>query len=138
MSKTRNNAIGLFDPAKRIEKKLKGAFTDEKKLRQGDPGRPEICNVFTIHRAVTPSETVERIERECQSGALGCGECKQVCAESIQRELDPIRERAEELNRDRAEVLRVLARGAERARSVAQGTLTEVRRRMGLTTRSMR
>jgi len=138
MSKTRNNAIGLFDSAKTVEKKLKGAFTDEKKLRQGDPGRPEICNVFTIHKAVTPSETVERVERECQSGALGCGECKRVCTESIQRELGPVRERALDLSGDRNEVLRVLRRGAERARSVAQDTLTEVRRRMGLTTRSMR
>jgi tryptophanyl-tRNA synthetase len=138
MSKTRGNAIGLFDPAKVIEKKLKGAFTDERKLRQGDPGRPEICNVFSIHGAVTSSETVDRIERECRSGELGCGTCKQLCTESIQRELAPIRERAEELSRDRSRVLRVLGRGGERARSVAQETLTDVRRKMGLTTRSMR
>ena len=137
MSKTKNNTIGLFEPPKSVEKKLKGAFTDELKLRQGDPGRPEICNIFTIHKAVTPAETVERIDRECRTGELGCGDCKRLCSEAVLHELNPIRERAEELRQDRRRVLDVLGAGAERARAIADGTMRDVRKKMGLTTRSM-
>jgi len=138
MSKTRNNTIGLFESPKQVDKKLKGAFTDEQKLRQGDPGRPEVCNVFTIHKALTDPDSVEEIDRDCRSGKLGCGDCKRLCSESMLRELNPIRERGEELRRDRGRVVRVLEAGAERARDIAQRTLGDVRKKMGLTTSRMR
>ncbi len=137
MSKTRNNTIGLFEAPQRVQKKLRGAFTDERKLRQGDPGRPEICNVFAIHRAVTEAERLGELERDCRSGQLGCGDCKQVCSESLLAELTPIRERADELRKERKQVLDALVSGAERARAIARATLGDVRKKMGLTTRSM-
>lgn len=137
MSKSRNNTIDLFEPSKQVEKKLKGAFTDEQKLRLGDPGRPELCNVFTIHGAVTDADTVARIDRDCRSGALGCGECKKLAAESLLRELDPIRARAEELKAHPKRVLEVLHAGAARARGIAAETMAAVRDKMGLTTRAL-
>lgn len=137
MSKTRGNTINLFDDARTVEKKLKGAFTDERKLRRGDPGRPEVCNVFTIHRALTDAARVEEIDRDCRSGALGCGECKQVCVTSVLAELEPIRARALELKADRPRVVDALRDGAERARQVARATMEDVRRAMGLGSRGL-
>jgi tryptophanyl-tRNA synthetase len=134
MSKSLGNTIGLLDAPQVIEKKIKGAFTDPLKLKMGDPGRPEICNIFTIHKAVSTAAQVAEIEPNCRSGALGCGECKKRLLEGLQAELAPVRERAVELRADRRRVLRVLQEGGERARGIAEGTLKEVRSAMGLTT----
>jgi tryptophanyl-tRNA synthetase len=132
MSKSRGNAISLFEDEKSIEKKLKSAFTDELKLRQGDPGRPEICNIYTLHQAVTPADKQEEIARECRSGALGCGDCKKCLNENLLADLGPMRERAAQLRREPEQVLHVLQQGAERARAIAANTIDDVRRGMGL------
>jgi tryptophanyl-tRNA synthetase len=133
MSKTRGNAIDIFEEPKALEKKLKGAFTDPQKLKLGDPGHPEICNIFTIHKAATPAEQVVEIERDCRSGALGCGECKMRLLASLRRDLDPIRERAAELRADPGRVLKVLDQGRTRAKELARTTMQEVHAALGLT-----
>ena len=137
MSKSRGNTISLFDEPAVIHKKLKGAFTDELKLRRGDPGRPEVCNVFTIHCAVTEADEVDRIERDCRSGALGCGECKERLGQRLVAELDPIRQRASELRGDRARVIEALRAGGARCQLLAEATMAEVRAAMGMSTRDM-
>jgi len=137
MSKTRGNAIELFDEPKVIEKKLKGAFTDPLKLRLGDPGRPEICNVFTMHRALQDEATLAEIDRTCRSGELPCGECKLRLRDVMLRELAPVQERGKALKAEPKRVLQVLQNGAERARTLANDTLSEVRHAMGLTSREM-
>jgi tryptophanyl-tRNA synthetase len=134
MSKTRGNAIGMFDAPEVMRKKLKGAFTDPQKLRRGDPGRPEICNVYTMHRAFSPAERIPEVEAGCRSGALGCGDCKMLLADGMVAELNPIRERANELRAEPKRVLRVLQDGAARARELAGATMSDVRKAMGLTT----
>jgi len=134
MSKSLGNTIDVLDPAAVVEKKLRGAFTDPQKLRLGDPGRPEICNVFTMHRGFTPEDVRETIDRDCRTGALSCGDCKKLLATRMNDELEPIRERAAELRADRKRVLNVLQDGAARARTLAESTMTEVRSVMGLTT----
>lgn len=132
MSKSLGNSIDLFDAPKDVEKKLKGAFTDPEKLRKGDPGNPSICNVFTLHTALTPADAVEAIDRDCRSGALGCGDCKKRLTEAMNAELAPIRERAESLRKNPKRVLDVLQAGAERARGIAESTMRDVRRAMGM------
>jgi tryptophanyl-tRNA synthetase len=132
MSTTRGNSIGLFDPPAVIEKKLKGAFTDPDKLRKGDPGRPEICNVFTMHTALSASTAVADIDRDCRSGALGCGDCKLRLKDAMVRALEPVQARGAELRAHPKRVLDVLSQGKERARTIAEGTLSEVHRAMGL------
>jgi len=138
MSKTRGNAIELFDEPRVVEKKLKGAFTDPLKLRLGDPGRPEICNVFTMHRALQTEAVLGEIERDCRSGALSCGDCKLRLRDVMLAELAPVRERGNALKADPKRVLTVLQNGAEHARSIADRTLVEVRHAMGLTSREIR
>jgi tryptophanyl-tRNA synthetase len=137
MSKSRGNTIDLFDEPKVIEKKLKGAFTDPDKLRLGDPGRPEICNVFTMHRALTPEPALLEIDRDCRSGALPCGTCKMRLKDVMVEALAPVREKGAELRAEPKRVLKVLQDGAEQARSIARGTLAEVHAAMGLTSRGM-
>jgi tryptophanyl-tRNA synthetase len=132
MSKSKNNTIDLFDPPKTVEKKLKGAFTDPQKLRLGDPGRPEICNIFTMHRALSNPEAVKDVEVNCRSGALSCGECKMRLCTTMLAELNPMRERAEALRANPKRVLEVLGDGASRARGLAHETMRDVRRAMGL------
>ena len=137
MSKSRGNTISLFDEPALIEKKLKGAFTDEQKLRRGDPGRPEVCNVFTMHLAVVAADETVAIERDCRSGALGCGDCKKRLSQVLIDEFAPIQARAADLRANRGEVLDALRAGAARARELAEATMTEVRDAMGMTTRAL-
>ncbi len=132
MSKSRGNAVGLFEPPKQIEKKLKGAFTDPEKLRQGDPGRPEICNIYTMHNAVTPQDAVGEIGVRCRSGELGCGDCKKALVQNLMTELGPVRENAERLRGEPKKVLDVLQAGAARARGIASETMKDVRSAMGV------
>jgi tryptophanyl-tRNA synthetase len=132
MSKSRGNDIGLLDDDATILKKLKGAFTDPQRLRRDDPGRPELCNIFTMHKAVSPKETIEHVDRSCRTAAFGCGDCKQLLAQNLSEHLTPIRVRARELSEKPAEVLDGLADGARRCRALATETMREVRERMGL------
>ncbi len=93
MSKSKGNSIALFDPPDVFWKKLRGAFTDPQRLRLSDPGRPEVCNVFTMHKAVSPEETVSEVHARCTTAAWGCVECKKVMFEHFDRELEPLRAR---------------------------------------------
>ena len=132
MSKSRGNGFGLFETPKQIERKLKGAFTDPEKLRLGDPGHPEICNVYTMHSALTPDDQLQDILARCRTGELGCGECKSLLAKHTLEELAPIRENAEKLRAEPKRVLEVLEHGASRARGIAQETMKDVREAMGI------
>jgi tryptophanyl-tRNA synthetase len=132
MSKSRGNAVSLFESPASIEKKIKSAFTDPDKLRKGDPGNPSICNIYTIHGAVSPSEKLTEIDQSCRAGTLGCGDCKKWLVEQLDGELTPLRRKADELRREPGRVLQVLQTGAEAARSIARDTLVDVRRAMGL------
>ena len=132
MSKSLDNHIGVLWDRERIWGRLRGAFTDPQRLRRDDPGRPEVCNVFTMHKALTPTDRVAEIDAACRSAEIGCVECKEVLAESLERELAPIRARAEELRAEPARVRRALEAGAERCRALARETLDEAREALGL------
>lgn len=137
MSKSAGNTVDLFDSPRDVEKKIKGAFTDPQKLKRGDPGRPEICNIFTLHRAVSSSSEQAEIDATCRSGELGCGDCKARLCKNLENELRPLRERAAELRVNPARVLGALRDGAARARAIAEATMGEVRAAMGLTTQAI-
>jgi tryptophanyl-tRNA synthetase len=87
-----------------------------------------------MHTALSPAARVAEIERDCRSGALGCGDCKKMLSEVMLAELGPVREQALELRGDRKRVLNVLRDGGAKARGVAEATMREVRSVMGLTT----
>ena len=132
MSKSLGNHIGLLETDAEIDKKLRGAFTDPQRLRRTDPGRPEVCNIFTLHGALTAAATVQQIDRDCRSAALGCGDCKKLLGGSLSERLTPIRDKYADLGRHPDQVLGILEAGGKRCREIAAGTMAEVRRRMGL------
>jgi tryptophanyl-tRNA synthetase len=132
MSKSRGNEIGLLDPPDVVRKKLAPAKTDEKRKRRQDPGEPNDCNVYSLHRHVTPPEKWPYIETGCRTAAIGCLDCKGILAESIEAIARPIRERAAALDADPGSVDRVLEEGAERAGAIARDTLREVQQKVGL------
>ncbi|HEX7248261.1 MAG TPA: tryptophan--tRNA ligase [Actinomycetota bacterium] len=131
MSKSLDNAIWVRDEPDAIRASVRSFVTDPQKVRRGDPGRPEICPVFALHRRFSP-ERVDEVEAGCRSGALGCVDCKTLLADHIIETFRPYRERRAELAADPGLVDRVLAAGAERARPVARATLDAVRKAMRL------
>ena len=131
MSKSLNNTIGLLESPEEIWNKLRPAVTDPKRIKRTDPGTPEVCNIYHIHKAFTPPATVEHVATQCTTAGWGCIDCKRVLLENMERELTPIRRRAEELRGDRAQVDAALAAGATRCRELASDTMRGVRERMG-------
>jgi tryptophanyl-tRNA synthetase len=131
MSKSMGNVILLSDAPDVIAKKVRTAITDPEKIRMGDPGHPDICNVFAYHMRFNPG-AVSEIEDDCRSGKLGCVACKSTCAKVIAEYLSPMRERRSEIEQDQARVQGILGDGAERAREAAGSTLELVRKAMRL------
>jgi tryptophanyl-tRNA synthetase len=131
MSKSMNNTIGLLEPPEEVWKKLRPAVTDPKRIKRTDPGTPEVCNIYHLHKAFSPPETVEHVAVQCSTAGWGCIDCKRVLFESMEKELVPIRRRAEELRRDPSKVDAVLAAGATHCRALATETMRGVRERMG-------
>lgn len=136
MSKSLGNTVGLLDSPEEIWKKIRGAMTDPARVTRHDPGNPDICNVYTLHKYFSPPETVAEVAVNCRGAKWGCIDCKRVLADNMAKTLAPIRERAAGLDADPAAVDRILAEGAERARGEARKTLGEVRERMGFLPRS--
>ena len=131
MSKSLNNTILLADDSETVKSKLKKAVTDPLKVRKGDPGRPEICLVFSYHSKFNPDET-EEIALGCKSGELGCFDCKMKCSEKISSFLSPIIEKRKYYENNIDEVKDILSDGEKRGRLTAEETMNEVRNKMKL------
>jgi tryptophanyl-tRNA synthetase len=131
MSKSMGNTIGLLESPAEIWAKLRPAVTDPKRIRKTDPGTPEVCNIYHLHKAFSPPETVEHVALQCSTAGWGCIDCKKVLAESMERELVPIRARAEVIRAEPARLDDALASGAAHCRGMARETMREVRQRMG-------
>jgi tryptophanyl-tRNA synthetase len=130
MSKSLGNTILLADPPEEIKRKLRTAVTDPQKVRRNDPGRPDICLVFTYHKRFTPAGVAE-IRAGCESGSLGCVDCKLRCADSIIGELAPVLERRRHYEARPDEVKQIIADGNARAQTIAAQTMDEVHQAMG-------
>jgi tryptophanyl-tRNA synthetase len=131
MSKSYDNAIYIGDDEATTTEKVRGMLTDPQKIRRGDPGRPEICPLFALWRFVNPHK-VDGIAAACRSGALGCVQDKTDFAEALNAYLRPVRERYAVYRNDPALVERIIADGTTRAREIAAGVLTDVKRAMKL------
>ena len=132
MSKSLGNTIGLLETPEEIWAKLRPAVTDPARQKRTDPGTPEICNIYHLHKAFSPPTLVETVAVNCRTAGWGCIDCKKALAGSIEQELVPIRRRAEEI-RNRPQIVdEALAAGAERCRGMARQTMGDVKERMGL------
>ncbi|MDX9924709.1 MAG: tryptophan--tRNA ligase [Ignavibacteriaceae bacterium] len=131
MSKSLNNTILLSDEPEIVNAKMKKAVTDVLKVRRNDPGRPEICLVFTYHQKFNPTE-VDEIAANCRSGALGCVECKAKCSAKINEFLAPIIDRRKYYESNLDLVKDILVNGEKIAHQTAHETMVEVRTKMKL------
>lgn len=131
MSKSYNNCIYLKDSADEIKNKVKTMFTDPTRIHKSDPGHPETCPVFMYHR-IFNKEKEEQIKKECKGAIRGCVDCKKELGEVLPEYLKEIREKREELSKNRDYLWKILKNGSEKAREVAVKTLKEVKIKTGL------
>src|SRR5687767_7029926 len=132
MSKSMGNTVGLLEEPPSIWGKLRPAVTDPARVRKTDPGTPEVCNIYHLHRAFSAPDVVAHVATQCRSAGWGCIECKKVLFENMNTELTPIRSRAGELRATPGQVEQVIGDGAAHARRVAGETMRDVKDRMGL------
>jgi tryptophanyl-tRNA synthetase len=131
MSKSLDNHIELSATPEETRARVATAFTDPQRLRRTDPGRPQLCNVYALHRYFNPDK-LEEVYQKCTTAEMGCVEDKQLLAEGINNALETFRERRRELVKKTGYVQDVLREGARSAQAIARETLAEVREKMGL------
>lgn len=129
MSKSFDNHLPIDATEKQTEKRIKSFFTDPKKLRQGDPGNPDKCPVFLLHRVYSDSPE-EEIAPDCRTGKLGCVDCKMKLVGNLNGALAPIRDKRTELCSKPDFVWDVLADGRDRASNRAKNVMEKVRKAM--------
>ncbi|MEX0992013.1 MAG: tryptophan--tRNA ligase [Actinomycetota bacterium] len=131
MSKSLENEIGLRDDPDTIRTKVRSFITDPKKVRKGDPGRPEICPIFTLHERFSP-DILEWTDENCRSGALGCVDCKTNLADRVIEQLTPFREKREALDATPEIADEVLEKGHQKVRPIVEDTYGAVKNAMHL------
>ncbi|MBL7141686.1 tryptophan--tRNA ligase [Patescibacteria group bacterium] len=124
--------LALSDSSKTIYKKLSTAVTDLARKRRTDPGTPGKCNLYSLHQLVSNKKDLAYISNGCQKAKIGCLECKKLLAENIFKELKPIQAKRKKLEKNPEKIKKILQQGADRARKIAQKTMTEVKKKMGL------
>ncbi len=132
MSKSLNNVITLRETDESIEKKLRRMPTDPARKRRKDPGNPEKCPVWEYHRIYSDKACQAWVQEGCRSASIGCLECKGPVIDAVLKELTPIRRLAENYDKDRSTVRKIISEGNENARDEARDTLQELRRAIGL------
>ncbi len=132
MSKSYGNAIFLSETAEETGKKIMSMVTDVQRPRRTDPGEPDRCVAFSLHRLYTPEEERARIVKECRGAEIGCVDCKKILARNVVAELAPFRERRQDLATQPELVEQVLAEGNRRAAAEATRTMQEVRKAIKL------
>ena len=132
MSKSLNNHIEIAATPDETIKRVKMMMTDPARKLRTDPGNPDICNVFTMHKIFSSADEVAMVDRECRRAGIGCVDCKMLYAKNLNNHLAPFRARRDELAKNSSYVQDVLDDGAKRASVIAEQTMTEVRQAVGL------
>jgi tryptophanyl-tRNA synthetase len=132
MSKSYGNTIGLREDPESVQKKLRAMQTDPARVRRTDPGEPEKCPVWDLHKIYSDAATQSWVQAGCRSAGIGCLDCKKPVIESVLKELSAIRERAREYEGNPELVRGIVTEGCERAREAARATMSEVREAVGL------
>ncbi|MCK9265897.1 tryptophan--tRNA ligase [bacterium] len=132
MSKSYGNAIFLKDSPEVIREKTSKMFTDPKRVYRKDPGHPETCPVFDYHKLFNDEKRVGEIKEECINAIIGCADCKKELGELLPIYLKEIREKRNELEKNKELLWQILRTGTEKARSLANKTIEEVKTKTGL------
>ena len=127
MSKSLNNHIELASTPEETTARVREMVTDPARMRRTDPGNPDVCNVYSMHKIFSPAEEVEMVNVECRRAGIGCVDCKKRLAANLNTHLEPFREKRAQLAACPDDVQDVLHDGGKRARLIAQKTIEEVR-----------
>ena len=130
MSKSYRNEIRLSDDPETIRKKIMPMVTDPARARRTDPGNPEVCPVFDLHKVFTGEKGREWVVEGCTTAGIGCANCKNHLLERMLPRIEPVSARRRELQQDPGQVKKVLQEGSTQARSIARQTMDEVRQAM--------
>jgi tryptophanyl-tRNA synthetase len=127
MSKSLNNHIELASTPEETTARVREMVTDPARVKRTDPGNPDVCNVYTMHKIFSPQTDVEMVNVECRRAGIGCVDCKKLLAKNLNGRLEPFRAKRAEFASKPGYVQDVLDDGAKRARTIAQQTMEEVR-----------
>ena len=132
MSKSLNNHIELASTPEETTSRVMQMVTDPQRQRRSDPGNPDICNVFSLHKVFSSTDDVAMVNTECRRAGIGCVQCKQLFGRNLNQGLEPFRARRAELSADPQMVWDVLADGQSRASALARQTIRDVKDAIGL------
>jgi tryptophanyl-tRNA synthetase len=132
MSKSYGNAIDLGEPGPSTTKKIMGMVTDPARKRRQDPGNPEVCGVFYLHKIYSDAETVAWVDPNCRTAGIGCVDCKKKLLERLAPDQERLRERREAILARPRDLDDLVEMGNRKARAVAERTMAEVRAAMKL------
>lgn len=132
MSKSLNNHIELAATPEETQQRVMQMVTDPARMRRTDPGNPDVCNVFTLHKYFSSAEEVAHINIECRRAGIGCVDCKKILAKNLNAHLSDFRERRAKLDKTPDMVWDILHDGASRAKVIAKATMAEVHAAIGL------
>jgi tryptophanyl-tRNA synthetase len=132
MSKSLDNHIELAATPEETLKRVMSMVTDPQRQRRTDPGRPEVCNVFSFHKIFSSPEEIQMVDTECRRAGIGCVDCKRLMAKNLNAHLEPFRTRRAEIGSQPQHVWDILDDGAHRAKAIAEKTMEAVRSAIGL------
>jgi tryptophanyl-tRNA synthetase len=132
MSKSYGNAVFLSDTPKEVDQKLSRMMTDPARVRRADPGEPEKCPAFQLHKIYCTPEEIEYVTHGCRTAGIGCLECKKVMIKHVNEDLAPVREARAALETKPNAVEEILVAGNRTAKTAAAETMAEVREAVGL------
>ena len=132
MGKSLNNHIEIAATPDETRKRVLQMVTDPARMKRTDPGNPDVCNVFTMHKILSSKDEIEMVNVECRTAGIGCVDCKKLLAANMNKNLEPFRAKREELAQSPDTVWDILHDGAKRARAIAEVTMAEVHDAMQL------
>ena len=132
MSKSLDNHIELASTPEETQKRVMQMVTDPARVLRTDPGNPDVCNVYSMHKIFSSAEEIDMVNTECRQAGIGCVDCKKLFAKNLNAHLEPFRAKRAEIAQNPDTVWGVLHDGADRARVIAEGVMEEVREAIGL------
>src|SRR6516165_8316788 len=130
MSKSYGNAIDVGESAESTTKKIMGMVTDPARKRRQDPGNPDVCGIFYLHKIYSDAPTVEWVNVNCRTAGIGCVDCKKKLLEKLGPDQERLRERREAILARPKDLDELVQLGTRKARAVAARTMEEVRAAM--------
>lgn len=132
MSKSLDNHIEIAASPEETKKRVMMMVTDPARKLRSDPGNPDVCNVFTLHKTFSSQDEIEMVNTECRRAGIGCVDCKKLLAKNMNTYFEPFRQKRAEFGQHPDQIFDILADGGRRAGVIAKETMAQVRAAIGL------